>query len=186
MTTKKCIIPEDPFVAFFLNCFLHAVILFTILAFFFIFYISRLEEKTFQKEIGSLLQSQISDGFNQLSLDEKQQLTQSLDVIDLVQLQSLYDVPDKTVENNNRWLLTLSYTLIGVSIAFVIILFVVLSFSCKMCISLTKICVENIVIFTLVGAIEICFFLFVAAKYSPVAPSLLTTTLVSSLQKKLL
>lgn len=185
MTTKKCLVPGKN-VSFFLNCFLHAVILFTILAFFFIFYVSHLEEKTFRKEIGSLLQSQISDGFNQLTPEQQQQLKQTLDIIDIEQLQSFYDIPDTTVTNNNTWLFSLTYILIGISILFIIVLCIIVLFSCRMCLSLLHICVENIVIFTLVGAIEICFFLFIAAKYSPVAPSLLTTTLISSLQKKLL
>jgi len=182
---KKCSVQEDPYVAFFLNCLVHAFILFTILSVFFIVYISRLEEKTFRKEIGSLLGQQIQQALDSLSPQDTRSFQSALENFDLEKLQAMYTGPDPTVKNNNKWLLSLTYTIIGVVIGFVVILSLVLYFSCRMCVHFKDILVENVVIFVIVGAVEICFFLFIASQYSPVKPSTMTTTLIQSLQKKL-
>lgn len=176
---KSCKIKEDPYTSLLINCLIHVLILFTILSIFFIVYVSQLEERTFKNEIGSL----INEEFNNINEENKKSLQPYLEKINLKKVKEIYSNPDSTVTINNQWLLRLSYSIIAFLLLLVIILVGVLFFSCKMCVNLKDILIENIVIFLLVGVVEICFFLYIASQYVPVAPSVITTTMIETLQK---
>jgi hypothetical protein len=95
-----------------------------------------------------------------------------------------YKQKNEKVIEHNKWVLGSSASIsIYMFIMFVIIC-IVLYFSCKQCIPLSSMLIENVIVFTIIGAIEILFFLKIAAKYVPVQPSLLTTTLIETLKNK--
>ena len=146
---------------------------------FFIVYISKLEKKTFQNEIGKVINEQ----FDKMSEKDKNTIKPYLHDYNLNKVKELFSEPDPTMSVNNKWLLNLAYTIITCLFLFTIIFISCLYFSCKMCINIKEILVENIVIFSLVGLIEICFFLYIASQYIPVAPSVLTSTMIERLQK---
>lgn len=177
--TKYCKLNEDPYISLFINCLIHILILFTILTVFFIVYISKLEKKTFQNEIGKVINEQ----FDKMSEKDKNNIKPYLKDYNLNKAKELFSEPDPTMSVNNKWLLNLAYTIITCLFLFTIIFISCLYFSCKMCINIKEILIENIVIFSLVGIIEICFFLYIASQYIPVAPSVLTSTMIERLQK---
>lgn len=177
--TKYCKLNEDPYISLFINCLIHILILFTILTVFFIVYISKLEKKTFQNEIGKVINEQ----FDNMNEADKNKIKPYLQQYDLSKAKELFSQPDTTISVNNKWLLNLAYTIITFLFLFTMILISCLYFSCKMCINIKEILIENIVIFSLVGVIEICFFLYIASQYIPVAPSVLTSTMIERLQK---
>jgi len=168
------------------NIILHLCILFTILGAFFIFYISKIEENAFQKEISSLNDTLKSQLDNNISPEEKTNLKSALQTLSFDDLLSIYSTPAKTTTINNKWLKGIIWCIV---IFLILILLTLLSIYYLRCggykINFYEILTENIIIFIIVGAIEISFFLFIAARYVPVKPSTMTDVFIDTLQEEL-
>lgn len=174
----------DNTTVFFINCLIHILLLFSILTIFFVMYISGLEKKSYKNEINNLLGNEIDKTLQGLSPQDSQSLLKILDQFDLEPIEQSFTKESDYVKINNQWLISLAECIIFFLVVIVILLFVLLFFSCHLCINVWDIVYENLIIFILVGAIEIGFFIKIAAKYVPVDPSLMTTTMINNLKQK--
>lgn len=181
---KSCTNISCESVNFFVNCLLHILILFTILSIFFIIVISKLESEAFKKEIKNLLGNQINNSINTLTDENKKKLKSFLENVDLEKLKTLFDKPSDYIVINNSWTNFLSYSIILFLSIILICIIVLLYVSCKFVINIKEIIIENLIIFIFVGAIEVCFFLYIAQNFVPVSPSLMVDTLINDLKKK--
>jgi len=176
--------PDEVF-RFIINCILHIVILFTILGTFFIYYISHVEERAFQKEINNLVDNELKPSLDQLSPDNKLRLQQILQQLPLKTLELPYQKSSKYVQINNEWLRSRIWLVVGFGFTILGALLLMYYIRCRGKLDFVGVLVENIIIFIIVGAIEITFFLNIATKYVPVQPSLMTNVFVSHVKDKI-
>ena len=161
---------------FAVDMFLHGFILFMFLTIFFLLYVSKLSTSALQSEIDNA----ISSGFQEL----KTQNNTSLSNLPLpyTQLETYYSAPDEYKELNNKWVQNM---LIVVNVAlFIMLLLIILipMFLCDIKINIGGIILSNLVTFICIGLIEYLFFTHIALKYVPTPPSLLTSTILTSLK----
>lgn len=175
---------DDLILRFIINSILHITILFTILGAFFIFYVSHIEEKSYQKEITSLINDSLMPQLQNLEGISKQTVQSLLQSLPLKSIQQSYAHTAKWVTINNKWLK-------GVIWGIVFGLFLLLSgllllyyIRCRGRLNFGEVLLENIFIFILVGMIEIYFFIKIAAKYVPVHPSLMTEVFITTLKEQ--
>lgn len=176
---------NDYYMYLLVNIILHVCILFTILGAFFLFYISSIEEREYKKEISSLtkdLKKELESVLEPYEKEEKQ-FKKALQELPFESLYEIYKQPAKATTINNNWLKIVIWTVVCFLF---IILFSMLSiyyFRCGGCkINFYEVLTENIFIFIFVGTIEICFFLFIAAKYVPVKPSTMSDVFLETLK----
>lgn len=162
---------------------IHAMILLSVLAVVFFYLVSQLERQAFKDQIDHLVSDKIPALLAEKDSDGR--LRGILGDIPLDTLSALYDKPSQTTTLYNNSLINY---LIGINM-FIVILIVgsslLLYFSCGKAIPLSWIVVENVILFSFVGAFEYYFFQTIASKYIPVKPSALTTRLYADLQKLL-
>jgi len=160
-----------------LNISVHVVILFTILALFFMIYVSKIEKQSLNSEISS----NIGNALNKLGLDNSGQPASP----ELQKLKDMYSKTDATVEMHNKWLFrSLIMTNVG-ALIFVVLLFSLLSLQCNQCVPIKKILTENTITFIIVGFIEFMFFKHVASRYIPTKPSLIVEAFFNKIEQKL-
>jgi len=161
---KSCWTPPTSTIEFFINCLIHIFILFSILTVFFILYISKLEVTTFKKEIDEFIGNEIDIGLDGLDTTKKNALLTILKNVDFTKIKTYESTEAKYVRYNNRWLITLSVSIIVFISILIILLIIILYYGCKMCIDITKLIKENMITFLFVGTIEVLFFLYVATQ----------------------
>lgn len=159
-----------------ISILVHILILFTFLSIFFFSFVSKIEEKTFQNEMGDLIQTNIR---NILTPDIKKYLSQYKPTLQKIQL--LYPEPDRYVQENNKW--------IKISAIFVIAFLLsmigtILIFQCEK-VSMGGIIAENIVTFICIGIVEYWFFTNIAIKWIPTSPSLMIDKMFTSISENL-
>lgn len=167
---------------FFINSAVHVLILLVILSAFFFVYASQLARDKFHSELEDtinenltpMLQKIDTDGYIKKTLKEIQPNLQAAE--------TYFNQDSPTTKNENRWLLVAVISTIAALIIIITIVIVILKVFCAK-IPLGEILRENVILFTLVGATEICFFLFIAKNFIPTKPSLIMETVVSSLKK---
>lgn len=179
---NECISPAK-YTSFAINICLHVMILFAILSCLFHFLISRVEKST--------INGQLTDSINKLAdnITNDKQFQSYLyggtqeQIAD--KLRNMYAYPDETVTENNSWLMKV--TIIANIAVFIIVVSIILLliFNCKECIPIGHILAENAGTFTLVGIIEVLFFLNVAMQYIPIHPDIVSKTFLSELLNKL-
>ncbi len=169
----------------YINILLHVFILFTFLTVYFFFKIAKVTETTLNNELGQLVDENMQKALNDLSTEDKKALKESLKDLDLKGLMDYYNRPDHVMVVNNNWdLLTALLIIIGLFLVFLVSI-VILKYVCKKNINITHIIGENIAVFSLVGVIEVLFFLNVGMKYIPILPSKNVTTLLNTLKNNI-
>ena len=166
-----------------INISLHVMILFGILSCLFYFLISKVETSTINNQITDSIDNIVS------TLSQNPNITPYLqgDVQTSIagKLKQSFVYPDQNVVLNNKWLFN-TVIIANASMAIIVIsLILILLYNCNECIPIKHIILENIGTFTLVGVIEILFFLNVAIKYVPVHPDVVSTTFLSQMSKNL-
>jgi len=169
MTTKSELV---------INILIHFFILFTILSCIFWILIRKIETKTITNEINK----NINKGFT--GLKEKIQNTYSQDNKDNIKkcitenesllniLNNSYSKPDTLTTDSNSWLFKTNILYIFIIASILITMFLTVIFTCQISnFPFFDILKENLVLFTIIGGIEIYFFLNVAIKYIPTLPS---------------
>lgn len=168
------------------NILLHVFILFLFLSLLFKVFISQIETNTFQNEIEDLIDTNMNKTLNAYLLKDpifKQKIKTNQTFLST--LDQMYSQPDPITSINNTWVMNLNLAiiiLIGISI-FIVLGF--LYFSCKKCMNLKDILLENLIIFSAIGSIEYLFFTQIAFKYIPVPPSLLIKTVYDTVKQNL-
>ena len=168
-----------------INVLLHVLILYTILAVFFMVYISKIVSRSMKHELKSLTSDGVSYGVDNLSSTQQDYVRQLVKNSPIDTLKMLYSRQDDTVRCNNNWLFS---TIILINV-FVFIIFVslvsVLKFSCNKNIHFADTLGENLFIFSLVGAVELWFFLSIGKNFIPVSASFMTKSIINNLKKNI-
>lgn len=176
---------KDYYMYLLVNVILHVCILFTILGAFFQFYISFIEEKEYKKEISSLTNNFKNELSSTLSKNKKQEepFKTALREIPFESLYEIYKHPAKATTINNTWLKIVIWTVVCFLFVILFSMLSIYYFRCGGCkINFYEVLTENILIFILVGSIEVLFFLFIAAKYVPVKPSTMSDVFLETLK----
>jgi hypothetical protein len=175
---------DDSILRFVINSILHIAILFTILGAFFIFYVSHIEEKSYQKEISSLINDALIPQLQSLDGTSKQTVQGLLQSLPLQSIQQSYADTAKWVAINNKWLKRVIWCIVFFLFLLLTGLLLLYYVRCRGRLNFGEVLLENVIIFILVGAIEIYFFINIAAKYIPVHPSLMTKVFITTLKEQ--
>lgn len=173
--------PDSKNMNFFVNSILHVLILLTILATFFFAYVSNLSKDKFHDELQDAFKNDLIPELEKA--DSKGILKRFLQKIDLNKVSEYYDKPNQATILQNNWLFGTVIASIGI---FFLILMVILGLFKYFFynIPIMSILWENIILFLLVGCIEISFFLFIGKNYIPIKPSLIPNTIINKVKKE--
>lgn len=165
-------------VNFWVDAFLHAIVLYLFLSLFYIYYITDLNVKVINKELNRNIQSTIE------TMKKSDKTLQNLEFPNIDPIIQSLNRPDPVAEANNKWLfktIILTNIFLWSALIFVVVL---MKYHCGDDIHFLHIVVENIVTFFFIGIVEYMFFTKVASQYIPVDPSFLPTRFVNSLINK--
>jgi hypothetical protein len=170
------------------NCLLHSLILFTILTFAFWYLISKLSKKVITEEITHNMSNVVKKGLDNIPSDlqyvVKKNISKYESYID--KAEKLFDKEDKVVSKNNSWTITVNI----ISMFFIFLLFFVFLFSLVISQStgtpemVKHIFIENIILFSFIGVVEVGFFLLIGKKFIPTPPSAISKTAIEYLKQK--
>jgi hypothetical protein len=169
-----------------LNISLHVLILFVFLSVFFFQYASKLASDSINSALGSVIDTQLDKLLD--TVDEVDNRTTKYDInweeVDKlaknVEDSSQDDLPE--IEDNNKHLkkiaIIMSITLLTIFVSF----YVYFRFIKGLKVSLGNVIIENLIFFSFIGVIEYLFFVKIAAKYIPVTPDFVSTTLLDRIK----
>ena len=178
----------DP--TFISDIYIHTLILFTFLSCLFIFYIVKLSTTGFKHHISTIL-DEFKPSFEQIK--ENPVFKYNIFNINFENLINNKDVEDKYVEKNNKNItstLILLNVLLWVFIISIIVLYntVVLSYDTTIrkhrTIDWVEELIQNIIIFSVIGAIEILFLNLIIVKFIPVEPSFISSKALEMIKNK--
>jgi hypothetical protein len=171
-----------------LNGLLHVLILFTFLTALFYKIVAPLSKHAFEHEIEEQL-----GGLHAMAKDIPPELRVGFAKIlgaDAGGGQAVIDaaierfsVPLAVIAERNWWVRLRALEFISALLVFVVVIFMVLAFSCRKCTGAGAIVRENLITFLFVGGVEYLFFTHIASKYVPAPPSMMATTLVETFRK---
>lgn len=183
-TFKTCI-PSSNKENFIIDAFVHVIILCIVLSIFFFAVISPLEKDNLQSEIDNQIDDGLKDSINSLDPQNKQTVKDTITNNEelLKKIKKLYDNPSDEVILYNQSITNINITIIISLILILITISVILKLSCNKCVSLGKMVVENLFLFSMIGIMEYLFFVNIAMNYIPVKPSYMKTIIVDKLNK---
>jgi hypothetical protein len=180
----KCCYDSPPVTNILVNALLHMLILGSILTAFYFIVISDIGSKTFRTQLRNNIVDNLAPAI--INNDEKTNFSIGpyLKNINFKQLKKAYENDSDATINQNKWVKKVAITvLIMIAIMIVIIVALLLTF-CKK-VPIFAILRENIILFTMVGIVEIAFFLQIAKRFIPTKPSIIMDTVVESIRKNL-
>lgn len=168
-----------------LNIILHSIILLTFLTLFFFLFISQQEKSAFQNEIGSLINTYLTQTLDKIPKSQlRKQLKSILPQLDSIK--NLYQVDNPYTSERNLLIKFSSGFLIILLVTILVSIISTLSIGCDRNLKYLKfIIIENLVIFSFVGLIEFFFFTKIAINYIPTTPSLMIGTLIDRMKDQL-
>jgi ABC-type multidrug transport system fused ATPase/permease subunit len=149
-----------------INIILHVTLIFIILSLFFMLYASVLIKDQFDEQIHDLIVKNVNES-QSLNKNILKRFTQS-PIYDIYL--KFYSQPDNATEIFNQGLFD-HVKIVILALVFILVLLVVIAHIACIRISFSKLFLENIGTFLLVGIVEIFFFTHIALKYIPVPPS---------------
>ncbi len=178
-----------------LNISLHVFILFVFLVVFYFVYAEGLEQKSINRELHSVINSQVNsvlDSFKKAS-GSKSDLAkrfvpsrQSLQKIsDRLETESKDTEKTEWIKKNNMDLKTTAVIIaLGLCLLF-FVQWIIYRFVFKRDIHMKHVLIENLVLFSIIGGIEYLFFTKIATHFVPVMPDTLSTSVVDRVQDDL-
>lgn len=168
---------------FALDIMVHTLILFTFLSLFFFLYVSKIEQKAFENEIGDL----IEDSLTKILDKDKASLKTFLSPLKpvLIPISNLYSGPSQYSRERNTLVKFSAIFVAVLLICCILSIIITLQVDCHESVHMGHIIVENIIVFICIGIIEFWFFSNVAIKYIPTSPSLMINTMFTALKKQL-
>lgn len=163
-----------------LDLILHALILFAILTALFIYYISNLEVDAVHDQFSNILSSAVPQVINSVEKNTQHNIRGELKKIPFDTLMDKFSQPSTANTVNNNWVFRSMITMTITLLVIFLLSYALLSKACGFDIDLKHILIMNAVTFTLVGIVEFTFFTKVALKYVPIAPSLVSESLLGS------
>ena len=177
---------------FAMNFILHVLVLFTVLTMLFVAVIVPLESKAITKELNHACNAAIDTGFVEvrrrlaaLTPKKRQAAVAGLkaSIPKLEQLATQYATPDTTTVESNKKTMGVAYGIIAVLAAtLVVFISVMAGAGVRVRTPVFQVFMENLVVFAFVGGAEALFFLKVASKFIPIAPSSLGATVLKALK----
>ena len=166
-----------------LDVMVHVLILFTFLSLFFFMYVSKIESKAFQSEIGDNLETSLIKILDKNRKDVLPTINRSRS--DLTRLEKIYASPLSYSQEKNK-LIKISAAFIGVLLLCTILSIVfTMKFECGKDSDIWHIVIENIIVFIFIGIVEYWFFTNVAMKFIPTSPSLMVDTMINTVKEEL-
>jgi len=164
-----------------LNISLHVLILFSFLTIFFFSFISHLEKKTVDKTLTSVINDKVGQLLDNIDkYDVKIDWNGVNNIAENIKKDATGELAD--LKKNHRNLLIVGITMITCLFAILSGLYVYFTLYKGINVSWKRILVENLITFSLVGLIEVAFFMKVASKYVPVTPDLLSKTILDRIK----
>jgi hypothetical protein len=176
--SKSCVTWRDEWMV---DIFIHVTFLILVLSVAFWALVAPVEKKAFDSQIEDQIKQAMGLAFKDISQDTVENLSK----IDLDVLSKYYDQTDDTTSLWNGWLKKSNVLMAIVLIVTLVLVWAILSFSCGKCIPVGRLLVENFVLFACIVVVEALFFLKVASKFVPVAPSYMVQQLFKDLKTKL-
>ncbi len=174
--------PHKFYLNFGVNIIVHIIFIFTILAFLFMLFISKISSNAINREITDLINENINKEIENLSPEQKKLMNSYIKKEELKKLSELYNEEDDTRRVNNFFV----YSSMKITIVLLIIMLILIIATSKLLchkLPLKNIFIENIIIFTGVGIIEFVFFKYIILKYIPVEPSFMSKYLLKTIKK---
>jgi hypothetical protein len=166
-------------VNFFINAIVHVFILLTIISAFFFIYVSQLASSKFHDELEDVMNDNLEPALQ--NADKKGYIKNILKGINLSQAAQYFNKENEATTIQNRWLMQATIGIIIMLMLTMIIVLFITKLFCKK-IPFGSILRENIILFALIGSVEIIFFLYIAKNFIPTKPSLVMQTVVNSLK----
>ena len=164
----------ERYINLFFSVYLHIFLLFLFLTVFFWQVISKTEADSINNEIVRGINSNLKNVHISKEIFKNEAANY---------LRKFYEGKNSVVERNNKQLFSFNISFIVLLfIGFIACIFVRYVF-CGQSINWFEVIAENLIILTLVGAIEYYFFINIASKYVPVLPSYLPNVVKSEFDK---
>jgi hypothetical protein len=168
--------------AFALNLLLHVFVFFVVLTVLYTTVISPMESKTLASQVRDKLGQGMAGAVAGVSPATAAALVAALPV--LKRLQAITPTTDPVRTEHNTLVLATAWSIAaGLGLAFVVTAGVLGASRVRLGPAMAHVFAENAVLLVILGAVEAGFFLTVASKYVPVAPSVLADTAVTTLQQ---
>ena len=170
------------------NIALHVFLLFTFLTLFFFNYISKIEKKSINSSISKIIKEQTKDALEQINeWNDKTKSNLDWNSVNKVAQNIIDNSKDDAsfIEKNNKKLFKSSIIFISILFGILISVYLYFTLFTNLKINLREIILENIIIFAIVGIIEVYFFLNIVSNYIPVTPSFMTKSIVKNIKEKL-
>lgn len=180
-------ISQNNIVEFTVNCILHMIILFTLLATFFFLYANNFGKKRYEKNMTKNYVPFVKNYIKSLSYIEKQSLLNflSLNSQNIEILKEISNKESEKIRLNDKWLRTLCFVIVVLSVVFLALIIFIVMFIYKQKINIKEILIENFFTFFFAGLIESLFFYFIATKYTPINVSEFMNVFTTQLKKNL-
>lgn len=172
----------DDTMGFLINLMFHVFILFTFLTIFFFKFISVMTEDHIDAELKSIVEDQTNNLMKSVDANDTKQLIR-WDLVEAIsgQLVASSSGEVKFITDNNKQLKANTFCVIWIMLTVIITSVVYFMFR-GVNLHLKYLLLENFVIFTFIGMIEIYFFLNIASQYVPVVPSTAAITVLDRLK----
>ncbi len=176
-----------------IDVFVHIIILLTVVFIFYFAMIAPLESQELTNQIANQINNNMDTLYNEINnindikgdfkaivkeLNEPGK--NNLSTLDI--MAEYYSKPDESTKN---WNLIPFFGTIIVLIALLGGFFAIwgtLKISCNKCVPVGRILIENVILFGLIGVVEVIFFTLIARKYVPVKPSYFVNETINSLK----
>lgn len=177
LRTTTCIRPSNNYM-FGFDILLHVFILALIVSLFYFLYVADLSSRLFKEHIDNVIDKELIETIKKS--DTNGEVKNLLKNIDLERISDYYNKQDKIKANQNKWLKSVTATLIITLFIVIIILYYSTKNFCRD-VPISKLIKSNIIIFLAIGIVEVLFFIKIGKNYIPIKPSLLLQTFIDSI-----
>lgn len=177
---------------YYINIFLHVCILFAFLTIFFFAYISRLTTENINSALSGMIEQQVQTFLTEVDQWDKKILPGSYPTIIWKEVDNIakkiYDNSEGTlpsITTNNNRLKIIAISAVAGLFLLLIGMYVYFQYVLGLDINIGHIITENILIFILIGFIEVFFFIKIAANYIPTTPDFVESTVLDRIKYQL-
>lgn len=142
-------------------------------------------KEALDKELKALLEKNVGGMIDQLDENTKSKLATYIKLLPVERLMKKYEKPSEYVVAHNGWVKRSAIGVASVGVIMLIVVILLLNYSCGQKVDIVSIIKENVIVFVFVGVVEYLFFTNIAIKFIPAPPSLLVKTLIEKFKESL-